>query len=363
MLGQHLDGALGQQRAQREPHAGGGHHLLHHDHDQPREPAAAELGRERHRPPAGLDVLPVRFAEPGRGRDLAIAVKGAARSVADPVERAHYVGHEPAALLDHPEHGLGIGMAESLELRQAIKIDKLLQNEPDVTERGNVASHGLRVSPARRKSSARHGGGAMSEPGFTRPDLCSIRAAAEQAEFAGAARACSTPTAHSRHPPTAVVRPRRTASTAPSGCPGRRAGCSGRARAIAANMAQGWSHGPVGRGGRGLASGRAWWAVMSSPGSGSSAPPGRGMTSHRQRTAAEIRCCLWSVPGQKPSTASSMAGAAAPQSDQGNFAAVAAYRLSARAGNPLSERKLAQMFGRTSRRWARARIAEARQSP
>ena len=43
-----------------------------------------------------------------------------------------------------------------------------------------------------------------------------------------------------------------------------------------------------------------------------------------------------------------------------NDAAVTAYQLSAHAGNPLSERKLAQMFGRTSRRWARARIAEAR---
>jgi hypothetical protein len=42
--------------------------------------------------------------------------------------------------------------------------------------------------------------------------------------------------------------------------------------------------------------------------------------------------------------------------------AVAAYRLSVQAGNPLSERRLAQMFGRTSRRWARARIAEARQA-
>ena len=40
--------------------------------------------------------------------------------------------------------------------------------------------------------------------------------------------------------------------------------------------------------------------------------------------------------------------------------AVAAYRRSLRAGNPLSERKLAQMFGQTSRRWARARITEAR---
>jgi hypothetical protein len=44
-----------------------------------------------------------------------------------------------------------------------------------------------------------------------------------------------------------------------------------------------------------------------------------------------------------------------------NDAAVAAYRLSVQAGNPLSEHRLAQMFGRTSRRWARARIADARQ--
>jgi hypothetical protein len=43
-------------------------------------------------------------------------------------------------------------------------------------------------------------------------------------------------------------------------------------------------------------------------------------------------------------------------------AAVAAYRLSVQAGNPLSERRLAGMFGRTSRRWARARIADARRA-
>jgi phosphoribosylformylglycinamidine (FGAM) synthase-like enzyme len=52
-----------------------------------------------------------------------------------------------------------------------------------------------------------------------------------------------------------------------------------------------------------------------------------------------------------------------PGASTDNDAAVAAYRLSVQAGNPLSERKLAQMFGRTSRRWARARITEARQSP
>jgi hypothetical protein len=43
-------------------------------------------------------------------------------------------------------------------------------------------------------------------------------------------------------------------------------------------------------------------------------------------------------------------------------AAVAAYRVSLREGRPLSERKLAEAFGKTSRRWARNRMAEARQN-
>jgi len=51
------------------------------------------------------------------------------------------------------------------------------------------------------------------------------------------------------------------------------------------------------------------------------------------------------------------------EADAVNDEAGAAYRRSVQAGNPLSERKLARMFGRTSRRWARARIAAARQLP
>ena len=43
-----------------------------------------------------------------------------------------------------------------------------------------------------------------------------------------------------------------------------------------------------------------------------------------------------------------------------NEAAVAAYRASIDSGRPLSERKLAAMFGKTSRRWARNRMADAR---
>jgi Protein of unknown function (DUF2637) len=52
-----------------------------------------------------------------------------------------------------------------------------------------------------------------------------------------------------------------------------------------------------------------------------------------------------------------------PEAAVDDDAAVVAYRLSVEAGNPLSERKLARMFGHTSRRWARARIADARQLP
>jgi hypothetical protein len=41
---------------------------------------------------------------------------------------------------------------------------------------------------------------------------------------------------------------------------------------------------------------------------------------------------------------------------------VAAYRASVQDGQPMSERKLAEKFGKTSRRWARSRMAEARGS-
>ena len=43
-----------------------------------------------------------------------------------------------------------------------------------------------------------------------------------------------------------------------------------------------------------------------------------------------------------------------------NEAAAAAYRASINSGRPLSERKLAALFGKTSRRWARHRMADAR---
>ena len=166
----------------------------------------------------------------------------------------------------------------------------------------------------------------------------------------------------------------------------------GIAATLTANMAQGWSHGPVG------AVVAAWpaaslvgsyellvWLIRTSgalerePSAEyccedtageaaarsvpvAAADGGQPSQSDRRPFAQD-----WRPEGQPagppPTPADARDGDAAPQAAAGNDAAVAAYRLSVTAGNPLSERKLARMFGRTSRRWARARIADARQSP
>jgi Protein of unknown function (DUF2637) len=56
-------------------------------------------------------------------------------------------------------------------------------------------------------------------------------------------------------------------------------------------------------------------------------------------------------------------GVAAGYSEEDlNVAAVAAYSASIDTGKPLSERKLAAMFGKNSRRWARNRMADARRT-
>jgi hypothetical protein len=165
----------------------------------------------------------------------------------------------------------------------------------------------------------------------------------------------------------------------------------GIAATLTANMAQGWSHGPAG-------AAIAAWPAVSLVGSyelllwlirTSGALEREPAAEHRRgytACRAEVRAPApafssgqhlrsgrdpseqcWQPEGQRAEhpaiPASTQHCDRVPEADAENYAAVAAYRLSAHAGNPLSERKLAQMFGRTSRRWARARIAEARQSP
>jgi len=165
----------------------------------------------------------------------------------------------------------------------------------------------------------------------------------------------------------------------------------GIAATLTANMAQGWSHGPVGAV---VAAGRrsAWWARTSflvwlirtcgtadcGPSAGhlstdaahcAAARPVPAPAADSERPGGSARDTpdlAWRPAGQAagppPAPAGGQRDDDAREASAVNDAAVAAYQLSVQAGNPLSERRLAQMFGRTSRRWARARIADARQA-
>jgi hypothetical protein len=158
----------------------------------------------------------------------------------------------------------------------------------------------------------------------------------------------------------------------------------GIAATLTANMAQGWSHGPVG-------AVVAAWPAVSLVGSYEplvwliriSGTAGPGPSPEHPREGTACRAVAGSapaaaaaseqdsrsergVPGRARQPADRVTGGqredAAAEADAVNDTAVTAYRLSVQAGNPLSERKLAHLFGRTSRRWARARITDAQQT-
>ena len=291
----------------------------------------------------------------------------------------------------------------------------------------------------------------MPDPGFTRPDLRSIRTATERAEPAEAAHGVLTANGHATagdDPPArpasgidlairlstaaavlavagiaayvsywhayAVVRAHGetgiTARLEPATIDGLVYASSmavlyaarhrvpvpslarwllalGIAAILTANMARGWSHGPVG-------AVVAAWPAVSLVGSyellvwliRASRAADRGPSPAHLRTGAACRAPRRLVqasavdgerlggnqrdtsdPACRPAGRAVGIPAGGQRDDEAleardvTDAAVAAYRLSVQAGNPLSERWLARMFGRTSRRWARARIAEARQ--
>jgi hypothetical protein len=164
----------------------------------------------------------------------------------------------------------------------------------------------------------------------------------------------------------------------------------GIAATLTANMAQGWSHGPVG-------AVVAAWPAVSLVGSYEllvwlirTSGAERGSSAEHLGHGAACRAAVHPLPaqaidgersggseratadpawwpagqtvGQLPTLAGGWRDDKVIEASAVDDAAVAAYRLSVQVGNPLSGRRLAQMFGRTSRRWARARIADARQA-
>jgi hypothetical protein len=116
--------------------------------------------------------------------------------------------------------------------------------------------------------------------------------------------------------------------------------------------------------------------IIAAGANGSESAPGGSETAGTldgRCTAADVDLDRISVPGWSGSggayqQAADRSATDAPVragvgEDEVNLAAVAAYRASLESGTPLPERKPAAMFGKTSRRWARNRIAEARRVP
>jgi hypothetical protein len=159
---------------------------------------------------------------------------------------------------------------------------------------------------------------------------------------------------------------------------------------LAANVAHGWAAGPVG------AAVAAWpaaslvgsyelllWLVRTVAGGGTTSGPGSAWAGPADQTASGLRLVPMPDPegheateeaahpgepcgpamGQPCQAAARWSGPGWPGSTSEasiEAAAVACYRVSVEDGQPLSERKLAARFGKTSRRWARSRMAEAR---
>jgi hypothetical protein len=163
---------------------------------------------------------------------------------------------------------------------------------------------------------------------------------------------------------------------------------------LVANVAHGWAGGPVG------AVVAAWpaaslvgnyelllWLVRTAAGGGTTIGPGSAWAAGPAGQAASgLRLVpmpgpdghevageaawpsgpCWPAMDQSGQAAVGWPGSGQPGSRSEasiEAAAVACYRASVEAGRPLSERTLAARFGKTSRRCARSRMAEARRCP
>jgi hypothetical protein len=141
----------------------------------------------------------------------------------------------------------------------------------------------------------------------------------------------------------------------------------GIAATLAANMAQGWAHGPFG------AIVAAWpaaslvgsyellvWIMRTSSAISPASVTSEGLAGEPADQAGAGRTKA-DGPGAGPADQGS--GPLADHADHGedvDAAAVSAYLASVKAGKPLSERALASSFGKTSRRWARKQMTQAR---
>jgi hypothetical protein len=137
-MGQGLDGAQAEHRAQAERHVGGLDHFQHRDLQGLGQALAAMLGGGRQAGPAALRELAIGVGEAGRGADHAV-LQLRADQVAGPVDRGQDFAGEGPGGLQHGLHGVGVGLGEGGG--QAVEAGHVLQGEGEVAD-GRAVGHG-----------------------------------------------------------------------------------------------------------------------------------------------------------------------------------------------------------------------------
>jgi hypothetical protein len=135
---QRLDGAIGQQRAQREAHVGRVQDLPAGRADGLGQALAAKVGRVLQALPAAFGVLLVGLLEAGAGGDRGAAVAGR-RLVGLEVERCQHALIEARAFFQHRLCGFQPGILETGDGGDLVDARQVLDVEQQILEWGLVA--------------------------------------------------------------------------------------------------------------------------------------------------------------------------------------------------------------------------------
>jgi hypothetical protein len=175
-----LDGAVAQERAQREAHVGRVEHLAAGRADGLREALAAEVRRMLKPLPAARDVLRESILEARRGGDFT-ALERRGIAVAFDVQRRDHVLVEAGALLEHGLRGFQACVLEARQLGDLADVGQVLDVEQHVLEGGGVAhvsclqiqrirkGHRERCPPAQCSDAIRAPSPARARPRTGRP--------------------------------------------------------------------------------------------------------------------------------------------------------------------------------------------------
>ncbi len=146
---QGADGALGQERAEREGHRGAVPDFGAGDVDEMRQAHAAELGRRRDAVPAGLRPAPIDVGEAG-GRCHNPVFIFRAGKIAGAVERRDFRRGEAAGFSDNGGYSVPIEFAQEPPFNESGEIGDRVQRKKDVGRRRTIRH--LSAPPYRQRA-------------------------------------------------------------------------------------------------------------------------------------------------------------------------------------------------------------------